>query len=288
MTRPLGLWRDGPIDREAALSAIGRCFVSSLALAAGIALAASSAPAQDDGVWATLVIGIDEPVCEPPISTCEFGPTLDANAPVSWPFPPDNCPLGHACVCVPSCPECDDCAAQVCVPEPGRECRTACDCPTGLGCFDGQCIAGFAPVYCCEADICPAGQQCQHRNGAMDRCEPVDPTCRERVEKIANAVNHLLERGSRCHVDSDCVRINFSTECGIPTCGTFFVNRRRAPYIERRIRLLDHRICSTYREDGCQLLAGICPPRTGACIENRCVTIVDTPVPLPLESAPSP
>ena len=55
--------------------------------------------------------------------------------------------------------------------EPERECRTACDCEPGLGCFDGQCIAGFAPVFCCEGDVCPAGQQCQHETGRMDRCE---------------------------------------------------------------------------------------------------------------------
>ncbi len=270
------------------MPAIGRCFVSSLALAAGIALAASSAPAQDDGVWATLVIGIDEPVCEPPISTCEFGPTLDANAPVSWPFPPDNCPLGHACVCVPSCPECDDCAAQVCVPEPGRECRTACDCPTGLGCFDGQCIAGFAPVYCCEADICPAGQQCQHLDGAMDRCE--DPMCRERVDKITNAIDTLVERGSRCHVDSDCVQVSTSTGCG-GTCGAY-VNRRAARYIERYIRRLDHKICSDFVEDGCPVVTPLCLLEVGACIENRCTGRLafepPIPPPLPLEYAPSP
>ena len=50
------------------------------------------------------------------------------------------------------------------------ECRTACDCSPGLGCFEGQCIAGFAPVFCCEGDVCPARNQCQHRDGRMDRC----------------------------------------------------------------------------------------------------------------------
>lgn len=149
-----------------------------------------------------------------PISTCGDNATT-----------PDGqrCPDGNACVCVPSCPVCDDCAAQVCVPveiachsacdcpegmgcahgscsadaEPTyccddercptgekcqdrrgnidvcqRECRTACDCAPGLGCFDGQCIAGIAPIYCCEGDVCPAGQQCQNRDGSRGRCAP--------------------------------------------------------------------------------------------------------------------
>ncbi len=149
-----------------------------------------------------------------PVSTCGDPATTPDAA---------QCPVGNACVCVPSCPLCDDCATQVCVPveiachsacdcpdgmgcrggycsadaEPTfccddqrcpagekcqerdgsidicqRECRTACDCEPGLGCFDGQCIAGIVPVYCCEGDVCPADQQCQHENGRMDRCEP--------------------------------------------------------------------------------------------------------------------
>ncbi len=82
------------------------------------------------------------------------------------------------CCDSPDCPAGEKCQAangeiDVCQ----RECRTACDCEPGLGCFDGQCIAGVAPVFCCEGDVCPAGQQCQHENGRMDRCQP-EPECR--------------------------------------------------------------------------------------------------------------
>ena len=85
-----------------------------------------------------------------------------------------------------------------------------------------------------------------------------------------------------------CIWIHISTECRIPICGTFFVNQRHASSIEKRIRRLDEKICSGFSEDGCPILTGICQPRMGACIERRCVTIVDTPVPLPLDSAPIP
>ena len=198
----------------------------------------------------------------------------------------DDCPLGYACTCVPSCPVCDDCAAQVCVRDPSRECATACDCPTGLGCFEGQCLAGFAPVYCCDSDVCPAGEQCQHRDGGMDRCGPIDPMCRERVEKISRAVDHLVERGSRCHADSDCVQINTGTGCA-GTCGAY-VHRRLAPHIEKRIRHLDHQICSGFIEDGCPYLTPLCLPTVGACFENRCVGLVwQVPIPLPVASAPT-
>jgi len=97
-----------------------------------------------------------ESVCEPPVSTCSD--------------PGSECPAGYGCICVPSCPNCRDCPVRVCVVDDNASCRTACDCEPGLGCFDGQCIAGFAPVFCCEGEQCPAGEQCQHRDGRMSRC----------------------------------------------------------------------------------------------------------------------
>ncbi len=49
-------------------------------------------------------------------------------------------------------------------------CRTACDCPPGLGCFQGQCLSGFLPVYCCSSQTCPPGAQCQNLDGTMAIC----------------------------------------------------------------------------------------------------------------------
>lgn len=99
-------------------------------------------------------------MCPAPVSTCQTQP--DAAEP--------SCPAGYRCACVPSCPDCRDCAAQVCVADPREQCQTACDCSPGLMCDDGRCIAGIAPVFCCESERCPIGQQCQHRDGRLDRC----------------------------------------------------------------------------------------------------------------------
>ena len=87
----------------------------------------------EDGIF-------DRPICEPPISTCRFGPDIHDSLTSTVPVPQDSCPLGFSCTCVPSCPECDDCDAQVCVPDPSRQCETACDCRPGLGCFDNRWI----------------------------------------------------------------------------------------------------------------------------------------------------
>lgn len=115
------------------------------------------------GGWIGIAQAQDGATCAPPISTCD-GDAVTPNDTVP-------CPRGYQCTCVPSCPSCRDCAVRVCVPAEESECRTACDCDPGLGCFDGKCIAGFAPVFCCEGEQCPAGDQCQHRDGRMDRCE---------------------------------------------------------------------------------------------------------------------
>src|SRR5213075_2836449 len=100
---------------------------------------------------AAVELGRPELVCPAPVSTCRTpGPDADA------------CPTGYRCACVPSCPTCADCAAQVCVAELSQRCRTACDCSPGLTCSNGQCITGTVPVFCCESDRCPVGQQCEH------------------------------------------------------------------------------------------------------------------------------
>ena len=215
------------------------------------------------------------PVCEPPISVC--GVSADG-ANLSSPIP--ECPLGYTCTCVPSCPACDDCAVQVCAqgtrPD---ECRTACDCEPGLGCFDGQCIAGFAPVYCCDDDVCPAGDQCQHRDGTMDVCGPMDPSCRERVKKVTYAIAELVEKGSYCRMDRDCVQIATSTEC-VGTCGAF-VNKKYARSIQRNIWRLNRKVCGSYQEDGCPFATPACLATEPACVKNRCTGVPILPDPRP-------
>ncbi|MGH7788108.1 MAG: hypothetical protein ACRERC_14645 [Candidatus Binatia bacterium] len=120
--------------------------VTALLVAVGLS---AQAPAAD--------LGRGEPLCPAPVSTCKSDDAA-------------SCPAGYRCACVPSCPACRDCDAQVCVPELSRQCRTACDCPPGLGCEAERCVAGTAPVFCCESERCPLGQPCQHGDGRADRC----------------------------------------------------------------------------------------------------------------------
>jgi len=257
---------------------IGNLLLCAIA-AVAVMIHGSSASAQLSEVEATF----DRITCEPPISTCKFlGPEMSSESADTEPT--DTCPPRFSCNCVPSCPQCDDCAAQVCLPDPERECTTACDCDPGLGCFGGRCIAGFAPVFCCDSERCPAGNQCQHRDGSFERCadgDPNDPMCRERVEKISRAINHVVDRFSYCESNDDCTRIPTSTEC-LGTCGQF-VNVESADWARKLIRLLDRKICSDYNEDGCPTAIPLCLLTRPACIENRCVGVAAniTPIPLP-------
>ncbi len=161
---------------------------------------------------------VDARMCPAPISICH---PLDTEALVT---PTHPCPPGSICTCVPSCPTCLDCPVQVCIPDEKSECRTACDCPTGLGCFDGRCIAGFAPVYCCEADVCPAGQMCQHQDGTwerLDRCprECDDSIWRCRVEWLSTDV---CGEGRTCTCTTTCPFCESESVapevCGPPVC----------------------------------------------------------------------
>lgn len=144
-------------------------------------------------------------MCPAPIMTCG-SPSADMT------LPERACPDGYRCVCVPSCPDCDDCHAEVCVLDRVPECRTACDCDPGLGCFDGQCIAGFAPVYCCEQGPCPGGQQCQHRDGSMDVC---GHACVGEVWECGLAAPLACGESRVCACTASCP---LCEECGPPVC----------------------------------------------------------------------
>lgn len=215
----------------------------------------------------------DDRLCRPPVSTC--GPVVSGDA-LGW----QVCPPGLTCACVPSCPDCKDCAVRVCVADPSHECRTACDCAPGLGCFNGQCLPGFAPVFCCDARLCPVDEFCQHRDGEHDRCSGPDPRCMERVRKIGQKVEKLVHRASRCEADGDCAHIDTSTQCG-GTCGAF-VNARYEKKVSQLIDRLDARICDGFREDGCPYATPACQAVRGACVEGRCEAVPLRPVPLPM------
>ena len=88
--------------------------------------------------------------------------------------------IGDTCVCDGARWACEvhpplgmDCNL-VCRPapeNPAPECATACDCAAGLGCFNGTCQAGVAPVYCCNGE-CPEGNACQLADGGYQTCRP--------------------------------------------------------------------------------------------------------------------
>ncbi len=251
----------------------------SLLLALALVLGAAGAGAEE----ASLSLRpVEFPVCEPPLSTCRMGPIpLEPRQPELGPsILSDDCPKGYSCTCVPSCPTCKDCDAQVCLRDPTRECKTACDCQPGLGCFEGRCLAGIAPVYCCDSPICPAGGMCQGSDGVHDLCPRVDDAmCRERQRKISALVHEIVEAGKACHEDSDCAFIGTSTGCG-GTCGDY-INEDNLRKARRKIAWLDRKICSTYVKDGCPFATPGCLPTRGKCIRGRCEGVPRLPYPGP-------
>ena len=238
-----------------------------LALILGFAAATASAdePSFDAGI------------CKPPISTCRMGPVpLEPGTSFGPIRPPGGCPANFECVCVPSHVGAKDCAAQVCVP--GRsECKSACDCEPGLGCWNGQCIAGIAPVFCCDSGKCEPGAQCQHPNGKPDIC--ADPMCRKRAARVAKAIERQVKRTNRCEVRTDCVEIGTSTRCG-GTCGAY-VNKEYAKDVQRFVHNLDAKVCSDFEKLGCPFVTPGCLATVPGCVEGRCVGIPVTPGPGP-------
>lgn len=205
--------------------------------------------------FATTASADPKPQCPAPVQTCG-----EASA----------CPDGTSCRCVPSCPNCRDCAAQVCVPsgKPKLECRTACDCDPGLGCFDGKCIAGIAPVYCCDGNQCPAGDMCQGRSGRMGQClEPVE-RCDLLQEQAQNMLARVLTNSNRCNTAADCVRVETSTRCQ-GTCGAW-VHYRRADMVRRTVGHLDRGICAVHERNQCPYATPRCINESAACVEGRC------------------
>jgi len=71
-------------------------------------------------------------------------------------------PLGEGCnlVCKP-----ED-------PNPNPTCATACECESGLGCFNGTCRVGITPIFCCDAEACPEDAWCELRAGGYQQCRP--------------------------------------------------------------------------------------------------------------------
>lgn len=55
-------------------------------------------------------------------------------------------------------------------------CENPCDCPQGMDCQLGSqlCIPGPFPVYCCDNEGCPEGEQCRTEEGGYGVCDGQD------------------------------------------------------------------------------------------------------------------
>jgi hypothetical protein len=95
---------------------------------------------------------------------------------------------------------------------------------------------------------------------------------------VTHRIGQIVDRASRCEEHQDCARINTSTEC-MGTCGAW-VNRRYQHRVERIIRRLDQRICSTYREDGCPVAMPLCLFDRGLCVDGQCRGVPVLPIPI--------
>ncbi len=97
-----------------------------------------------------------------------------------------------------------------------RVCTTACDCTPGLSCVQGQCIAGFAPVYCCGAPTCPGNSICQSSTGSFSQCSAPDG---------GGGFDANFDAAGRCG-QIKCNNANACMNAGCSACG---VNKRCMP-----------------------------------------------------------
>ena len=129
-----------------------------------------------------------------------------------------------------------------CVPStPG--CKVRCDCNQGLECVSGKCIAGVAPVYCCDKAGCRAGAACKDKAGKDGKCggssggckangDCGKPSCRTQLTNCVQTtptcssgkcsnVNKTVSNASCNSTTGLCVaakRCRSSADCGSASC----------------------------------------------------------------------
>lgn len=178
-----------------------------------------------------------------------------------------NCGEGRICGCTASCPDCEDCGTNVCMP-PDRPTPYRCD-------DDGTCSQPRDRCICVSS--CPGCDDC-----ALSVCVPDcenDPMCKKRLQMTQRRIHHVLEKTRPCRADDECVEVDNSTGCQ-GACGAY-VNRRWAPRVQNFIDQVDERLCTGYQEDGCPYATPRCVVTAGACVDNRC-TSVPVPAPAPI------
>ena len=111
-------------------------------------------------------------------------------------------------------------------------CTDLCDCPQGLMCVSGQCIAGVRPVYCCDNLGCPGGEACTDQNGGSGMCcdsdcdcinEPTNTMCENTsglcVAPVASAPRRYCCDSPDCPAGRPCVDSNGQMgNCGLAAC----------------------------------------------------------------------
>jgi len=96
-----------------------------------------------------------------------------------------DCPTGSACeggLCVTAleavfccdrspCPEGAPCERSQGSSTCEAGCQSACDCWRGQACIEGRCQDDPAgPTYCCDRDLCPQGERCEHDDQSEGLC----------------------------------------------------------------------------------------------------------------------
>lgn len=169
-----------------------------------------------------------------------------------------NCGDDRVCSCTASCPDCEDCGPNVCVP-PGS--------PTPYRCeVDGSCARPGDQCICISS--CPECDDCALQ-ACVPNCESEDPMCRKRLALSQRRINRVVEKAGVCRADEDCVRVDTSTQCQ-GTCGAY-VNRMFARRVQRFIDQVDERHCTGYQEAGCPFATPDCQETVGACVGGACV-----------------
>ena len=108
---------------------------------------------------------------------------------------------------------------QSCFLDCRQGCETHCDCDQGLMCVEGQCLAGFVPVFCCENPGCPAGERCLHADGSDGVCR--DDSCDDGTEPICDMIPPVCDEWEILAYQDQCYRCVNPATCrpwGEPGC----------------------------------------------------------------------
>jgi hypothetical protein len=129
-------------------------------------------------------------------------------------------------------------------------CSVTCDCPQGLACVDSECVSLGTPVWCCDKQGCPRGQQCLGANDQPDTCQG-DPDPADGGVRPDMGPGQI---GDYCEMDGDCDQ----------TMGFSCWERFEPPYIWGYCTLVD---CVPMCPTGSECIRFTGPPEVIGCME---------------------